>query len=286
MGEGKTDAQKWIVARFAKALAEVEKQIVLYRFDLVAQALYEFTWNEFCDWFVELAKPALNGENAAAADSTRHTLLFVLEALLRALHPLIPFVTEEIWQEVAPKLGIKGGSIATQAYPLATGFDADAEAEAQIEWLKSVLTGVRRIRSEMNIAPGKVIPLLLAGGSAEDRARVDRFATQLAFLARTEAPRWLHAGEAEPASAAAIAGELKILIPLAGLIDVGAEKARLSKEMKRLEGEIAKCNGKLSNANFVKNAPAEVVAQENQRISDFEMTLSALNEQLRRLADL
>ena len=286
MGEGNSDAQKWIVARFAKTLAEVEKQIVLYRFDLVAQALYEFTWNEFCDWFVELAKPALNGDDAAAADSTRHTLLSVLEALLRALHPIIPFVTEEIWQEVAPKLGIAAGSIATQPFPLAAEFVGDAEAEAQIEWLKAVLTDVRRIRSEMNIAPGKVIALSLAGGSRNDRARVERFASQIAFLARTETPRWLEPGEVEPASAAAIVGELKILIPLAGLIDAGAEKARLAKEVKRLEGEIAKCNGKLSNANFVQNAPAEVVAQEKQRISDFESTLAGLREQLERLSAL
>ena len=286
MGEGNSDAQKWIVARFAKTLAEVEKQIVLYRFDLVAQALYEFTWNEFCDWFVELAKPALNGDDAAAANSTRHTLLSVLEALLRALHPIIPFVTEEIWQEVAPKLGIAAGSIATQPFPLAAEFVGDAEAEAQIEWLKAVLTDVRRIRSEMNIAPGKVIALSLAGGSRNDRARVERFASQIAFLARTETPRWLEPGEVEPASAAAIVGELKILIPLAGLIDAGAEKARLAKEVKRLEGEIAKCNGKLSNANFVQNAPAEVVAQEKQRISDFESTLAGLREQLERLSAL
>ena len=282
----RTEAEKWILTRFAATLDEVEKQIAVYRFDLSAQALYEFTWNEFCDWFVELTKPALGGSDPATADSTRHTLLFVLEALLRALHPIIPFITEEIWHEVAPKLGISGDSIATERYPLAGELSRDATATAEIEWLKSVLTGVRRIRSEMNIAPGKPIPLRFAGGAADDRARTDKFGAQIEFLARTESQRWLEPGEAEPASATAVVGEMKILIPLAGLIDMSAEKTRLAKEIKRIGGEIAKCKGKLSNANFVQNAPAEVVTQENQRLKDFDTTLAALNEQLGRLSDV
>ncbi len=281
-----TEAEKWILTRFANTLAEVEKQIVVYRFDLVAQALYEFTWNEFCDWFVELTKPALNGDDKAAADSTRHTLLFVLEALLRALHPIIPFITEEIWHEVAPKLGVAGDSIATQAYPRANEFAEDPAATTQIEWLRAVLTEVRRIRSEMNIAPGKAIPLLFAGGTSGDRSRTAKFAAQIEFLARTQSQRWLEAGEGEPASATAIVGEMKILIPLAGLIDVGAEKTRLAKEVKRIEAEITKCNGKLANANFVANAPPEVVTQEQQRLKDFAITIATLNEQLARLSDL
>jgi len=292
----KSDAEKWILTRFERTLDEVERQMPLYRFDLVAQMLYEFTWNEFCDWFVELTKPALSavegpalsGDDKAAADSTRHTLLFVLEALLRALHPIIPFITEEIWHEVAPKLGISAGSIAAQKYPAASTYAAfkDGIAEDSVEWLRAVLTNVRRIRSEMNIAPGKTIPLLFAGGTPHQRELADRFAAQIAFLARTESQRCLEAGEAEPAAAAAIVGEMRILIPLAGLIDVGAEKTRLAKEIKRIEGEIAKCNGKLANANFVANAPAEVVVQEQQRLKDFATTIAALNEQLARLSDL
>jgi valyl-tRNA synthetase len=282
----KTEAEKWILTRFAATLDEVEKQIAIYRFDLAAQALYEFTWNEFCDWFVELTKPALSGTDPAIAASTRHTLLFVLEALLRALHPIIPFITEEIWHEVAPKLGVGGDSIATQRYPFSGELPQDAAATAEIEWLKAVLTDVRRIRSEMQIAPGKPIPLLFAGGTATDRARTAKFAAQIEFLARTESQRWLQAAEAEPASATAVVGELKILIPLAGLIDIGAEKTRLAKEIKRVEGEIAKCKGKLSNANFVQNAPADVVTQENQRLKDFDTTLAALTEQLGRLQGL
>jgi valyl-tRNA synthetase len=280
-----TAAEHWILARLALTLAEVEAQMKLYRFDLVAQALYEFVWNDYCDWFLELSKPALNGEGAAAAASTRSTLLRVLETILRALHPITPFITEEIWQSVAPKLGIGGNSVAARPYPLAAEFAgaSDAAAVADIEWLKAVLGEIRRIRSEMNIAPGKQIPLLFAKGTAADRTRVERFAEQIAFLARTESQAWLDAGQQEPASASAIVGELRVLIPLAGLIDIEAEKARLNREIKRIEGEIAKCNGKLGNATFVANAPAAVVEQERGRLAEFSTTLSGLNEQLGRL---
>ena len=257
----------------------------LYRFDLVAQALYEFTWNEFCDWFVELTKPALSWQTdeRAAADSTRHTLLFVLEALLRALHPIIPFVTEEIWHEVAPKLGIAGDErFAARTIRARMNFAADTAAEAEIEWLKAVLSQIRRIRSEMNIAPGKTIPLLFANGNASDRARTAKFAAQIAFLARTESQRWLDAGETEPAAAAAIVGEMKLLIPLAGLIDLGAEKLRLDKEIKRIEGEIAKCNGKLGQLR--REDAAAVVDQEKQRLAEFTTMLAGLRDQAARLA--
>jgi valyl-tRNA synthetase len=217
----------------------------------------------------------------------RHTLLFVLEALLRALHPVIPFITEEIWHEVAPKLGIAGGSVSAQNYPAASAYAGfiDGVAAEAIEWLRAVLTSVRRIRSEMNIAPGKTIPLLFAGGTAHQRELANLFGAQIAFLARTSSQRCLEAGETEPASAAAIVGDMRVLIPLAGLIDVAAEKTRLTKETKRIEGEIVKCKGKLGNANFVNNAPAEVVEQEQQRLGEFETTLNALSDQLRRLSD-
>jgi valyl-tRNA synthetase len=290
----KTEAEKWILARLRATLAEVEAQMKLYRFDLVAQALYEFVWNEYCDWFVELAKPALGGEDRAAADSTRHTLLYVLEAALRALHPITPFITEEIFQELfvrssvraqndpASLPGSSAKSILHTAYPRAEDFPADdATASADVEWLRAVLTQIRRIRSEMNIAPGKAIPLLYANGSAADRARAERFAAQIAFLARAESQRWLSPGEAEPAAATAVAGEMKLLIPLAGLIDVSAEKARLEKEIKRIEGELAKSSGKL--ANFGERTPAAVVEQERQRAADFTTTLATLREQAGKL---
>ena len=278
-----TEAERWILARLHHALAEAGQHFASYRFDLLAQALYEFVWNEYCDWFLELAKPALAGEDAAAANSTRRTLLVVLEAVLRALHPITPFITEEIWHEIAPKLGIAGGSVSTQAYPRADDFAVDLAAEAEIEWLKALLTQVRRIRSEMGIPPGKPIPLLFANGNAGDRARSAKFAAQIAFLARAGAQRWLDAGEAEPAAAAAIVGDMKLLIPLAGLIDLDAEKARLEKEIRRIEAEIGKCNGKLGTPTFVANAPAAVVEQERQRLADFSTALAALREQRERL---
>jgi valyl-tRNA synthetase len=285
-GEGfkATEAERWILTRLHRTLAEVEQHFTTYRFDLLAQALYEFVWNEYCDWFLELSKPALNGGDVAAAASTRHTLLHVLETVLRALHPVIPFITEEIWQSVAPQLGLTSESIMQRPYPRAQEFATDESATAEVEWFKAVLTGIRRIRSEMNIAPGKTIPLLLAGGDADDRRRSDKFAAQIAFLARSESPRWLQAGEAEPASAAAVVGTMRVLIPLAGLIDLDAERTRLKKEIARIEGEIKKCTGKLGNANFVANAPAEVVAQERARLADWNTQLNALREQSGKLS--
>ncbi|MEW5837106.1 MAG: valine--tRNA ligase, partial [Pseudomonadota bacterium] len=261
-----TEAERWILTRLKQTLGEVEQHFASYRFDLLAQALYEFVWNEYCDWFLELSKPALNSDDATAAASTRHTLLVVLETVLRALHPIIPFITEEIWQSVGPKLGLTAEGLMQRPWPRADDIAADEAATAEIEWFKAVLSGIRKIRAEMNIAPGKTIPLLLADGDATDRARVAKFATQIAFLARVEAPQWIEAGADEPAAAAAVVGSLRVLIPLAGLIDLTAEKARLAKEIARIEGEIKKCEGKLGNANFVANAPAEVVAQERQRI--------------------
>jgi len=282
-GEGeKTEAERWILTRLHHTLTEVEQHLASYRFDLLAQALYEFVWNEYCDWFVELSKPALNGNDAVAAASTRHTLLHVLETMLRALHPIIPFITEEIWQSVAPQLGLKEESIMQRPYPRADEFATDEAASAEIEWFKSMLTGIRKIRSEMNIAPSKTIPLLLADGDADDRRRADKFAAQISFLARSEAPRWLQPGETEPASAAAVVGNLRVLIPLTGLIDLGAERARLKKEIARMEGEITKSNAKL--ANFGERTPAAVVEQERARLGDWNAQLNALREQAAKLS--
>ncbi|GAA0256305.1 valine--tRNA ligase [Rhodanobacter caeni] len=278
-----TEAERWILTRLKQTLAEVEQHFVSYRFDHLAQALYEFVWNEYCDWFLELSKPALNGDDAAAAASTRHTLLVVLESVLRALHPVIPFITEEIWKDVGPKLGLSEESLILRPWPNADDVVADEAATGEIEWFKNVLSGIRKIRSEMNIPPGKTIPLLFADGDASDHARVAKFAAQISFLARTETPQWIDAGADEPASAAAVVGALRVMIPLAGLIDLEAEKARLAKEIGRIEVEIRKCEGKLGNANFVANAPAEVVAQERQRITDWNTTLAALREQAQKL---
>lgn len=277
----RTEAEKWILARLDKVTAETHAHYANYRFDLLAQSLYEFAWNAFCDWFVELAKPALNHQDADAAASTRHTLLFVLESLLRLSHPLTPFVTEELWQQVAPRLGITTATISLQSFPQPGDVDTGsyATAEADVEWLKSMVSALRRVRSELNVPPSKQVRLLLQAGTADDRPRVARFASQLSFLLKLESIDWLDAGQDTPPSAAAIVGELTLLVPLEGLVDMDAERTRLDKEIRRVEGEIGKCNGKLGSATFVQNAPAAVVEQERARLNDWTTQLTGLREQ-------
>ncbi|MCJ0826660.1 valine--tRNA ligase [Luteimonas sp. 50] len=275
-----TDAEKWILAQLDRASAEAAAHFASYRFDLLAQVLYEFTWNQVCDWFLELAKPALNGDDPAAAESTRHTLLHVLESLLRLLHPLIPFVTEELWQAVAPKLG-KSGSIMLQPYPqpgqsAAAGY---ARADADIEWLKALVSAVRRIRSELGVSPAKQVTLLLRGGSADDAARAARFDAQLRFLCRLERIEAL-AGE-PPAAAPAVVGELQLFVPLEGLVDLDAERVRLDREIARVAAEQDKSAAKL--AKFGANVPAAVVEQEHARLADWSGKLDALRAQRARL---
>lgn len=280
----KTDAERWILAQLAKAAAEAETHFAAYRFDLLAQSLYEFAWNAFCDWFVELAKPALQGDDAAAADSTRHTLLYVLERLLSLLHPLIPFVTEELWQQVAPKLGIAETTIMLRPYPQAGEFGADyAQAEADVEWLKAMVSALRKVRSELNVPPQKNVGLLLAKGDAADRDRAARFDSQLRFLNRLDRIAFVADANDTPPAASAVVGELTLLVPLEGLVDLGAERTRLDKEIKRVAGEIGKCQGKLASETFVQNAPAAVVEQERKRLVDWNLQLEGLTAQRTKL---
>ena len=276
----KTDAEKWILAQLDRTAAEAAEHYASYRFDLLAQCLYEFTWNQVCDWFLELAKPALTGDDVEAANSTRHTLTYVLEALLRMLHPLIPFVTEELWQSVAPKLG-KSGSIMLQAYPQAGDVDAAAyaHADADIEWLKDVISALRRIRSELGVSPAKQVSLLVRGGNADDAARVARFDAQLRFLCKLERIDTL-AGD-PPAAAPAVVGELQLFVPLEGLVDLDAERVRLDKELARVASEKDKSEAKL--AKFGGSVPPAVVEQERARLADWSAKLEALTAQRERL---
>jgi valyl-tRNA synthetase len=278
-----SDAEKWILAKLDATAAEAARHFADYRFDLLAQALYEFAWNDFCDWFVELSKPAMNGSDEAAAASTRHTLLYVLERLLCLLHPLVPFVTEELWRQVAPRLGIEGDTIMHRAYPQSGDHDVSGfgHATADVEWVKSMVTALRRIRSELNVPPSKQVVLLLAEGSAADHARVARFAASLRFLVRLERIERLD-GDPPPA-ATGVVGALRLLVPLEGLVDLDAERARLDKELKKVAAEIGKCEGKLASATFVANAPAAVVEQERQRLSDWNAQREALATQRARL---
>ncbi|MCD9085915.1 valine--tRNA ligase [Stenotrophomonas sp. SY1] len=278
----RTDAEKWILARLAKVSTEAQQHFADYRFDLLAQALYEFVWNEFCDWFLELTKPALNGDNAEDAASTRHTLLYVLEAVLRLLHPLIPFVTEQLWQQVAPRLDISADTLSLRAYPTADEFAGDyAQAEADVEWFKTMVNALRRVRSELNVPPSKQVRLLLQGGQATDKARVERFNSQLRFLLKLESIEWLATDTQTPPAATAIAGELKLLVPLEGLVDLDAERARLDKEIARVSSEREKSEMKLSK--FTDKVPAAVVEQERVRLTDWNSQLAGLQEQRAKL---
>ena len=278
----RTDAERWILARLAAVSAEAQTHYANYRFDLLAQCLYEFAWNEFCDWFLELTKPALNGDNADDAASTRHTLLYVLEALLRLLHPLIPFVTEQLWRQVAPRLGLVEDTLSLRPYPTADEFAGDfARAEADVEWLKGMVNALRRVRSELNVPPAKQVTLLLQGGTADDRTRVARFTASLSFLLKLARIDWLADAADTPPSAAAIVGELKLLVPLEGLVDLGAERARLDKEIARVESEKEKSQTKL--AKFTDKVPAAVVEQERVRLVEWTAQLAGLVEQRAKL---
>ena len=278
----RTDAERWILARLDAVAAEAAQHFAGYRFDLLAQCLYEFVWNEFCDWFLELSKPALSGGNADDAQSTRHTLLYVLEAVLRLLHPLIPFVTEKLWLEVAPRLGLGETTLSLRPYPVAGEVAGDfAAAEADVEWLKSMVSALRRVRSELGVSPSKQIGLLLQGGVAADRGRIERFSSQLRFLLKLESITWLGDGEACPPVAPAVVGELKLLVPLEGLVDLDAERARLDKEIARVAGEKDKSEAKL--ARFTDKVPAAVVEQERLRLADWSTQLAGLQEQRAKL---
>ena len=278
-------ADRWIRSRFGRTLATVETTLADYRFDFAATALYEFTWYEFCDWYLELTKPVLQSDTAseAAKRGTRHTLLEILEALQRALHPLMPFITEEIWQRAAPLVGRSGPTVMLQPYPRPAEFTPDETAEREVTWLKAFILAVRQIRGEMNIPPSRRIPVLLKGASEHDKAYTERHQAYLERLAGIETLTVLEAGAPAPESATALIGELTLLVPMAGLIDAAAEIERLTKLLAKAEQELAKTRVKLSNENFVRNAPPDVVATERERQADFERQVNSIKAQLERL---
>ncbi len=276
----KTDAEHWILHGMQECLRDVEQSLAAYRFDLASQALYEFVWNNYCDWFLELAKPALQGDDLSAVNSTKHTLLYVLERILCALHPLIPFVTEEIWQHVSPRLQLDDKTVSLRPYPEHDSALLHADAAREVEWLKSAATQLRSVRSQLGLSPAKTVPLLLDGKF--NVAQIDRHRHSLMFLARLESIDTVSG--AAPAAASAMVGELKLLVPLEGLVDLDAERKRLDKEIARVDIEIKKCEGKLSSEKFVSGAPEAVVAQERQRLQDWSQQLDALKEARQKLA--
>jgi len=278
-------ADLWIRSRFDHAVRSVHEHFGGYRLDLAAQAIYEFTWHEFCDWYLELSKPVLQSEQSTAAQkrAARRTLIEVLEGLLRLLHPLMPFITEEIWLDVGRRAGCRGDTIMLQPFPVPSPAAHDESAERELEWVMRFILGVRQIRGEMDISPGKQLPVVLQNTGADDRRRAVDYMYVLQRVARIDSIRVLEDGETAPASATALLGDMRLLVPMKGLIDVDAERQRLHKLGERARTDLARSRGKLDNPRFVNNAPPEVVQQERDRIADFERQLAQLEEQLEKL---
>jgi valyl-tRNA synthetase len=286
-GELNDVADRWIRSRLGVTIGAVESAFDEYRFDFAASALYEFTWYEYCDWYLEIVKPVLqDAADPAAQHSARRTLLEVLEALLRALHPFMPFITEDIWLRVAPLAGISGPSIMLAPWPQAAQFEQDPAAEAELRWVMQLVVGIRQIRGEMDISPGRRLPVLLQHASAKDLQLTQRHHALLMRLAGLESLRPLAAGEAAPPAAAALLGELSLLVPMAGLIEPASELQRLAKRLQKIEQELSRARGKLANDNFVSNAPADVVAQERSRLAEFELARAGLTRQIEQVRAL
>ena len=284
-------ADRWIWAKFQQTLVEFEKALEDYRFDIAAQTVYEFTWNQFCDWYLELTKPVLNNDASTEAEKrgTRHTLINVLESLLRLLHPLMPFITDTIWQRVVPLSALKveeGASIMVQAFPEVDAAKQDDKVLADIEWVKKFIVGIRNIRGEMDISPNKPLNALLKNVSDEDARRLDAAKAFLDKLSKLETVTILKNGEEAPASATALVGEMEILIPMAGLIDKDAELARITKAMEKIEKDVSRTRGKLGNEKFVSNAPDAVIEKERAKLEEGEKALAKLKEQFETIKAL
>ncbi len=279
---------KWILSRLQNTIQTVHDALATYRFDLVAHAIYDFTWNEFCDWYLELSKPILTSTTSTADElrGTRHTLVQVLETLLRLMHPVMPFITEEIWQRVAPLAGIQADTIMLQSYPVADKKLQHAEIDAELEWVKNIVIAVRTIRSEMNIAPGKPLPVLFNNSTQADQTCFANNQHLIMTLAKFQSVQWLSASDTPPESATALVGDLEILIPMAGLIDKKEESARLNREIAKLAKETERAESKLQNPSFVDKAPADVVDKERGKLAELKTTLEKMRQQLDKIASL
>lgn len=281
-------ADRWVESRLQHTIAQVHKYYQTFRFDLLANELYEFVWHEYCDWYLELSKPVLYGENSTQAmkRGTRLTLLTILETILRLLHPIMPFITEEIWQKISKLVGKNAESVSLERYPTFDETKLDNTVETDIEWVKQVVDGVRNIRGEMNIAPGKLLPIYFNKGQNLDKIRLDHYYDYLINLAKLESITWLKPTDQAPACATALAGEMEVLIPMSGLIDTAAETQRLSKEIEKRQKELTVSKGKLDNPNFTDKAPEAVVEKERQKVTEIESAISKLEAQLQKIREL
>ena len=277
-------ADRWIRSRLVTLAEQVRDGYEGYRFDYVAASLYDFTWNEFCDWYLELTKPVLSGPDVPAAvrAATRRTLVEVFETLLRFLHPVMPFVTEDLWRRVAAVAGVEGETVMLQPWP--EPGEADPEAEAEVEWIKTFVLAVRHVRGEMDLASGRRIAVRLQGGDSLDARRVDAHRELLVSLARLDGLTWLDPDAPPPPGAAAFAGSLKILLPFEGTVDLAAERARLEREIEKRERDLGQVEAKLANEAFVTRAPAPVVEKQRERAAELGRAVGRLRDQVERLA--
>ncbi|MGR2768428.1 valine--tRNA ligase [Photobacterium ganghwense] len=280
-------ADKWIESQFELAAKEFNAHIENFRLDMAANTIYEFIWNQFCDWYLELTKPVLWKGSEAQQRATRRTLITVLEKTLRLAHPVIPYITETIWQSVKPLVdGVEGDTIMLQALPQYDEANFNADALADIEWVKNFITSIRNLRAEYDIAPSKPLDVMLKAADEKDAARLEANKAVLVSLAKLEDIRVLAAGEETPACATALVGKSELMIPMAGLIDKDAELDRLAKEIQKTEGEIKRIEGKLGNQGFVAKAPEAVVAKEREKLDGYKETLTKLAEQQATIAAL
>ncbi len=279
---------RWILSRLQAAAESTEQAIANYRFDLASQALYDFVWNEFCDWYLELSKPVLWDADRSPADAagTRHTLLQVLESTLRLLHPMMPFITEEIWQTVAPLAGVSGPTIMLQPWPAADPDRHDAEAEAEVAWMQGVIVATRTIRGEAQLGPGKELDILIRNATEADRSRLERNAPLLQKLAKLASITLIEAADETPAALSALYEHLEILVPMAGIIDVEAETSRLNKDLQKHRKELERLQQKLANPNFTDRAPPEVVENERVKARAASDACDKITAQLSRLEGL
>jgi len=281
-------ADRWIRSRLAATLVRVESGFAEYRLDNVASALYDFIWHEYCDWYLELSKSVLQSENASDSDkrTTRRVLIHCLEVALRALHPLAPFISEEIWQRVRASAGVSGDTLMRSSYPAASSEPTDTAAEAEMRWVMDFILGIRQIRGEMDIAPSRKIDCLLQNSGERDVDFLGRNSGYLMRLAGLASVQVLEPAQAAPIAAVALLGKMEILVPMAGLIDPAAELDRLSKRQRKAEADRAKLQTKLANGEFSRNAPPEVVAKDQARLEELQLELNQLAAQVLRVTAL
>lgn len=277
-----TLADRWIVSRLQQVITQLEKNMTEFRLDHAAQNLYDFIWNEYCAWYLELSKPVLWDDNAPAERKrgTRRTLVQMLETIMRLAHPFMPYITEEIWQNLKVSADVEGGSLMIMSYPSSDASLIDAAADRDIEWLKSFISGIRNIRTELNIGPNKPLQVQLRNYSADDETRLTANSTFLKSLAKLESIEVLAADAQAPLATTQLVGAMEVLVPIAGLIDKDKEIARLNKEITRLDKEVARFEGKLSNETFISKAPAELVEKERVKLAEAQTAQAKLNEQL------